>query len=190
MFFVALIAVVGLSNGITKFTLDILIVLMLAIFYYNFDLKEKEYINKVMCNYFIYFPLFIALLVFINVLDRSYYDDGTLLLKMGFNNPNYFSFLILFGVFIAYLNNYKKQLYIGLVVILVSYVFTKTVSVVLVSLALVFSLVFFFKKNIYKQTVINISSYGCFYVVVCFSVLPNIIVARKLERDSYLGISK
>ena len=145
--FFVFVFVVIFTRGVTKFAIDITILLNLAILYYNMDNDDQEYVNLTMAKYFIYFPIVAAFLVLIGVLENSYYDDGTMLNKLGFNNPNYFSFLLLFGLFIAYLNHYKRLMIIAIVAIIVGYLFAETLSVVLISFALIASTIVFSKRT-------------------------------------------
>ena len=145
--FFAFVFIVIFTKGLTKFAIDITILLNLAILYFNMDDEDQGYVNKAMAQYFIFFPMVVAFLVLIGVLENSYYDDGTMLNKLGFNNPNYFSFLLLFGLFIAYLNHYKRLMVIAIVAIVIGYLFAETLSVVLISFALIGSNIVFSKRT-------------------------------------------
>ncbi|MBL6449864.1 hypothetical protein JMN32_26365 [Fulvivirga sp. 29W222] len=140
LFFFILIIVVIAVSGITKFAIDTLILISLTIIYHNLSDDNKRYIIKTLCSYFIFFPIFILFLIQVKVLENNFYNDGSLLYKFGFNNPNYFSFTLLFGFLLAYISKNSIKLLLAFIFICLTYPFTKTISVLLISTTLVLTI--------------------------------------------------
>ncbi len=163
-------------GGITKTLIDIFTILVLTIIYANFKYENRKYIEKFMCKFFLYLPLFMMFLIFVGIIDNTYYNDGQMLNKLGFNNPNYFSLILLFGFFIAYINKYKKLMYIFLIVISITYFFTYTVSVLLLTYILTLSAFLSTKKSIYNKILVSIVTSILFFLMVVFVFYPELLL--------------